>query len=220
MRFETHRVASAVAAAGLVVATAVAAAPAPAPAPSPMPEAPDAAEVEAGTTTFSMRRSSGAVAADCLPGAGADVTVKERGQVEVMTVKAHDLPANTEFDLFITQVPDAPFGVSWYQADLETDQYGDAKVRVRGRFSVETFTLALGGAPAPDPHDGDATTNPAFEPVHSYHLGLWFNSPDDSADAGCGDGVTPFNGEHDAGGQALSTRHFPDEEGPLRQIGS
>jgi len=27
----------------------------------------------------------------------------------------------------------------------------------------------------------------------------------------------PFNGEHDAGVQALNTRNFPDQSGPLRQ---
>ena len=30
--------------------------------------------------------------------------------------------------------------------------------------------------------------------------------------------VTPFNGEHNAGVQALSTCNFPDQAGPLRQI--
>ena len=51
--------------------------------------------------------------------------------------------------------------------------------------------------------------NPAFNPVQMYHLGLWFNSPKDAATAGCGGTITPFNGEHDADVQALSTRNFP-----------
>jgi hypothetical protein len=51
-----------------------------------------------------------------------------------------------------------------------------------------------------------------------YHLGLWFNSPTDAAAAGCPNTVTPFNGEHNAGVQALSTRNFPDQAGPLSQI--
>jgi hypothetical protein len=54
--------------------------------------------------------------------------------------------------------------------------------------------------------------------VHTYHLGLWFNSPADAAKAGCPSTVTPFNGEHNAGIQALSTRQFQDQHGPLRRI--
>jgi hypothetical protein len=64
----------------------------------------------------------------------------------------------------------------------------------------------------------DAAENPATNPVHTFHLGLWFNSPDDAAAAGCPDDVTPFNGDHTAGIQALSTRNFPDDQGPLRQL--
>jgi hypothetical protein len=47
------------------------------------------------------------------------------------------------------------------------------------------------------------------------HLGLWFDSPVDAARAGCGDTVTPFNGVHNAGVQALSTRQFGDLTDPL-----
>jgi len=56
--------------------------------------------------------------------------------------------------------------------------------------------------------------------VQMYHLGLWFNSPKDAVAAGCAGATTPFNGEHDAGVQALSTRNFRDLAGPLRQIHS
>jgi hypothetical protein len=51
-------------------------------------------------------------------------------------------------------------------------------------------------------------------------LGLWFNDPADAAAAGCQSTVTPFNGEHNAGVQALSTRNFADAQGPLRQVTS
>ena len=42
------------------------------------------------------------------------------------------------------QVPDAPFGLSWYQGDLESDKYGKAKGTFVGRFSEETFLVAPG----------------------------------------------------------------------------
>lgn len=37
------------------------------------------------------------------------------------------------------------------------------------------------------------------------------------AGAACPDDVTPFNGEHNAGVQVLSTRNFPNH-GPLARI--
>jgi hypothetical protein len=52
-----------------------------------------------------------------------------------------------------------------------------------GRFNIETFIVAQppGGQPAPVVHNQppfpDASTNPATEPIHTYHLGLWFGSP-------------------------------------------
>lgn len=43
---------------------------------------------------------------------------------------------------------------------------------------------------------------------------------EDAAAAGCGDEVTPFNGDHTAGIQVLSSRGFADAEGPLLQSAS
>jgi hypothetical protein len=60
--------------------------------------------------------------------------------------------------------------------------------------------------------------NPATAPIHTYHVGLWFGSATAAANAGCPAGVTPFNGDHTAGIQALSTRNFPDGSGPLKNI--
>ena len=168
------------------------------------------------TITFDMVRSGAAVTAGCLPKAAAKVKVVAHGQNETLTLNASGLPANTGFDLFITQVPNAPFGVSWYQSDLQSDANGNASVRVIGRFNIETFAVAPGSAPAPSTHPGkDAASNPAFAPVHTYHVGFWFNSPADAVKAGCAGTVTPFNGDHTAGVQAMSTRNLPDLAGPL-----
>ena len=91
-----------------------------------------------------------------------------------------------------------------------------------GRFSIETFIVAPGVAPAPpDPFGGpfpDASLNPAFNPVQLYHLGLWFNSPADAVKAGGPGTVTPFNGEHNAGVQVLNTSEFGDTSGPLENV--
>jgi hypothetical protein len=169
---------------------------------------------------FHMVRSAASQTAGCLRNAVADVTIDSQGPVEQMTVEATGLPANTDFDLFVIQVPNAPFGLSWYQGDLQSDDTGHASGTFVGRFSVETFTVAPGVAPAPVVHETDASENPATAPVHQYHLGLWFNSPTDASAAGCAATVTPFNGEHNAGVQAMSTRNFADDKGPLRKIQS
>jgi hypothetical protein len=95
---------------------------------------------------------------------------------------------------------------------------------VQGRFNRETFSLSQAGpANGSNPLEnvtGQAVndTNVTFRPTHQYHLGLWFNSPEDAAKAGCGNAVTPFNGEQHAGGQVLSTRNFAPDHGPLEAI--
>jgi hypothetical protein len=171
-----------------------------------------------------MVRSAAAENGNCLLGVHADVTVVSRGPVEVMTVDVEGLPPNTEFDFFVIQLPNAPFGLAWYQGDIETNPNGKARQNFVGRFNIETFIVAQppGGQPAPVVHDQppfpDASMNPATEPIHTFHLGLWFNSPQDAQAAGCPDTATRFNGDHNAGIQVLSTRNFPDLQGPLMQL--
>jgi len=181
-----------------------------------------AAKASTPSTSFKMVQSSAAAGAGCLKHASAHVSITSSGPVETMTIDAQGLPASTDFDLFVIQVPNAPFGLAWYQGDLESDSSGHAHGTFVGRFSIETFTVATGTAPAPVVHHHlpfpDASTNPATPPVHQYHLGLWFNSEIDAANAGCPATVTPFNGNHHAGVQALSTRNFGDATGPLRQV--
>ena len=174
--------------------------------------------------TFKMVVSGGAAA--CLPNATATVKINPTGPVEVMDVTVRNLPPNTDFDLFVIQVPLAPFGVAWYQGDIETDDEGEGHQRFIGRFSIETFAVAQfpGGQPAPVLHNppeslvSDASSNPAFEPIHTFHLGLWFNSPADAAKAGCPGAETRFNGDHNAGIQVLHTTALSNGLGPLSLV--
>lgn len=119
--------------------------------------------------------------------------------------------------------------MSWYQADIPTNEDGHGHVRVIGKFSIETFAVAPGVGSAPvtfTSHPvGDernsivsASINAQFGPIQMYHLGVWFDSPIDAENAGCADAVTPFNGTHDAGIQVLNTWNFADDNGPLSQI--
>jgi type II secretory pathway pseudopilin PulG len=171
------------------------------------------------STTFKMVRSQAAVDNDCLEGAKANVDVRTTPtDNQIMDVTVNHAPKNTEFELFVTQQPNSPFGISWYQADFETNNQGQGEVRARGIFSEELFAFAPGVLNAPQVDDQDAEKNPAFDPVHTFHLGLWFGSPEEAQAAGCSGTVTAFDGDHEAGIQAFSTRNFPALHGPLRQI--
>src|SRR5262249_23057468 len=79
-----------------------------------------AAPKKKNTIKFEMVRSAAAENGHCLAGIRAEVKVVSLGPVEEMTVDAEGLPPNTEFDFFVIQVPNAPFGLAWYQGDVET----------------------------------------------------------------------------------------------------
>ena len=169
-------------------------------------------------TRFDMSRSAAATAAGCLPNAVAKVSVKSLGEVEIMSVSATGLAPSTDFVLFVIQLPNAPFGLSWYEGDMKSDSLGRAQGTFIGRFNEETFIVAPGTGVAPVVHNTDAATNPPTAPVHTFHVGLWFDSPDEALAAGCPNTVTPFNGEHHAGIQALATNHFGNLDGPLQRL--
>jgi hypothetical protein len=158
--------------------------------------------------TFKLVPSPGI--AKCLPKAGGSVTITPGDENDTMKVSIHGMPANAGFDLFVIQQPLKPFGVAWYQTDVNAGTYGDGSATVKGVFDVETFSVSLGGT---------AT----FSPTHQYHLGLWFNNPNTPFKLGCEPGasaptVTPFNGEQHAGIQALNTSEFPVNAGPLSHV--
>jgi len=170
---------------------------------------------------FSMVPSPGA--AKCLRHAYGHVTLSTGGIAGVndhLHIEVGGLPPSSGFDFFTIQVPNPPFGLAWYQGDIQTNAYGLGSADFIGVFDVETFIVAPGTAPAPvvfkSPPFPDADANPKTGPVHTYHLGLWFGSPAYAAKAGCPTVETPFNGTHNAGIQALNTGNFPELAGPLR----
>jgi len=148
------------------------------------------------------------------------VKIESIGPAEIMEVRVWGLPPNTDFDFFVIQVPNKPFGLAWYQGDISTNKEGTGYGRFIGRFSIETFLVSLASVPAPAVfHNAfpDALLGPVTGRIHTYHLGLWFNSPTDGAKAGA-PGTTPFNGEGEAGAQVLNTGEFPDLAGPLIKV--
>jgi hypothetical protein len=175
--------------------------------------------VQAARTSITFPMVVSAGAKTCLPKATGRVIDASRGPVEELTVLVSGLPPNTDFDFFSIQVPNAPFGLAWYNGDIETDGRGVGVGHFVARYNVETFIVSPGVAPAPQVFTKrpfpDAKQGVKVGPVQLYHLGLWFNSPADAKKAGCADTVTPFNGEHNAGIQVLNTGTFPDLKGPL-----
>ena len=101
--------------------------------------------------SFNMIRSATVDGAHCLPNARAEALDESSGPVETLTVNVHGLPANTEFDFFVIQVPNGPFGLSWFQETSKPARTAMVALFV-GRFSIETFIVAPGSARAPDVH--------------------------------------------------------------------
>ena len=160
------------------------------------------------TFTFKLVASPGI--ARCLPYARGQVWITPNSLNDVMKVTLWGMPANSDFDMFVIQYPNKPFGVSWYQSDVDAGSHGTGSATVVGVFDKETFSVSPGGT---------AT----FSPTHQFHLGLWFNNPSTPFKLGCEKGatspvVTPFNGRQHAGIQVLNTANFPASHGPLSHV--
>jgi hypothetical protein len=155
---------------------------------------------------------------NCLGEAGgprptAQVIVQKGELSDVLILEAHHLKPNLGFDLFTTQrsnllsngQPDPAFtnfGLAWYQTDIQADSNGDAEVAIKTILLDQIFGF-----------------DPAVSllPTHTYHVGFWFNKPQDAAACGFNTATpTPFNGEHRAGPNAMiSVPNAETHFGPL-----
>jgi hypothetical protein len=147
------------------------------------------------------------------------------GPVENLEVVAKGLPPNTDFVIFNIQVPNAPFGLAWYNGDILTDSTGTGVTNLVGRFSSDTFIVSLAAIPSVNNHPSppgvlpNSKTGAQVDPVQINHLGIWFDNPADAVKAGCTNvKATPFTSNHDAGPQVLNTGTFGDNAGPLQGI--
>jgi len=169
---------------------------------------------------FKLVRSQSAVDVGdkCLNGAYANVRVTDAGQGnQNLYVTLNKAAKNTEFTVFLIQEPNSPFGVSWYQGDIATDNKGHGTGHFVGIFNEEVFAISPGAVKPPQVDNQDAKNGVKFDPIHTFHLGVWFADPNEANDAGCSKTVTPFDGDHEAGIQALSSRNFK-KGGPLGTI--
>src|SRR3954452_7178171 len=149
---------------------------------------------------FKMVRTEG-LPATCAPHATASVHVDTTpGFTEKLVITVRGFQPNTPLVLFAIQVPAAPFGIGWYEGDIAIGPKGSVREAFISRFNIETFAVAVGTASAPLTHRAkpfpDANENPVFKPVHTYHLGIWFDSVEAAKANGCPAIQTPFNGDH------------------------
>ena len=140
--------------------------------------------------------------------------IVQRGELsDVLILQAHHLKPNLGFDLFTTHntnllsngQPDPAFtnfGLAWYQTDVHADSQGDAEVAIKTILLDQIFGF-------------DPAVN--LFPTHTYHVGFWFNNPQDAAACGFNPATpTPFNGEHKAGPNAMiSVPNAETHLGPL-----
>jgi len=86
--------------------------------------------------------------------------------------------------------PDPGRGLAWYQSDVHSGSDGTGHVRIKTVLWDQIF----GFVPAV-----------GLGPTNTFHVGFWFNNPEDAAPCGF-TGFTPLNGEHHAGPLAFISR--------------
>src|SRR5947209_8166006 len=90
------------------------------------------AQPVAPTSTFTFSLVPSPNITSCLPKAHGSATIKTGKLNDTLTVSVSGLAPSTGYDLFILELPNKPFGVAWYQSDLQTDATGAGSVSVRG----------------------------------------------------------------------------------------
>jgi len=146
----------------------------------------------------------------------AKVTVIRGKLNDTLSIQAENIRPGLAFDMFTVErsnllsdaTPDPlfkNFGFAWYQSDLEANSQGKINAQIKTILLDQIFGF--------DPD----LSNPS--PVNTFHVGFWFNDPNDANTNGCTFDVThptPFNGEHKAGPVAMIS--VPDANtnlGPL-----
>ncbi len=132
----------------------------------------------------------------------ASVTVKRGRLNDQLSIQLRNIKPGLAFDMFTVEhskflsggtvdpaflARNKSFGLAWYQSDLEVKN---------DRRNVTTIqTVLVDQIFGFDPVVG-------LDPTNTFHVGFWFNAPEDAADCGF-TGFTPFNGEHHAGPLAM-----------------
>jgi hypothetical protein len=166
-------------------------------------------------TTFQLKPNPAFLS--CLAAAGATVTAKVevvQGNLnDQLTLTLDGVKPNLAFDLFTVERSNlnsdgtvnpafTNFGLAWYQSDIEANGSGHAEVTIQTILLNQIFGF-----------DPDA----ALAPTNTFHVGFWFNDPNDAAACGFNPAKpTPFNGQHQAGPLAMiSVPDATTDLGPL-----
>ena len=142
----------------------------------------------------------------------AEVTVTRGKLNDILRMQLRDIRPGLKFDLFTVEKsafkadgspdPDAPNrGLAWYQSDVEVGRSGTGTVEIRTILLDQIFGF--------DPIV-------ALKPTNTFHVGFWFNDPNDVESCDATKPTTPFNGDHNAGPLAMIS--LPDAQtglGPL-----
>jgi hypothetical protein len=149
----------------------------------------------ANVTDLRLTPSNEQLAA-CMPHARVKVTVKSTTETlgfDKFKVRARHLPPNRDFTVFLLETAGAPFGAAEYIGDITTNKNGNAD---------NTFRLIVDEAFASTLVNGQRTR------VELNRVGMWFadQADDDFCPAAPGvNGVTPFDGDNEAGVQAFNS---------------
>jgi hypothetical protein len=134
--------------------------------------------------------------AACMPDARLRVAVAlstEARGFDVFTIRAHDLPPNRAYTVFLLQKAATPFGAAEYIGDFFTDREGNAQNSFR-LIVQEAFSSTLVA--------GERVR------VDLNRIGVWFADPKgDDFCLGKNSPVTPFDGDNAAGVQVFNSAH-------------
>jgi len=145
----------------------------------------------------------------------AAVTVRRGRLNDQLQIQLRNMKEGLAFDLFTversslrsdgTADPDfknkGGFGLAWYQSDLEIQNNHRDVTSIRTILvdQIFGFDAAIG-----------------LKPTNTFHVGFWFNDPNDAVHCGFQGPATPFNGEHNAGPLAMISVPDPATDlGPL-----
>ena len=141
------------------------------------------------------------------------VTVTRANLRDILTLTIKNIKPHLNFDLFTIENTNSlangsvnpsfvNFGLAWYQTDVHADFTGTGQVTIKTILIDQIF----GFDPAA-----------SLAPTHTFHVGFWFNNPQDAVPCGFNASApTPFNGEHNAGPNAMiSVPDATTDLGPL-----
>ena len=153
----------------------------------------------------------------------AKVTVSRGTANDVMVVELRNFIPGKAFDLFTIQRtnltpagvadPNFPgsFGLAWYQSDIHVGPDGKAEAVVKSILLDGIFGFDA------DPIPGSQPGAPLVPPTNTFHVGFWFDSPQDAAACGFDPSKpTPFSSNHQVGPNAMiSLPNAVTGQGPL-----